>query len=157
VVLVVPWLLKREYRQHRALDDELPATYAKWLVTVDARLGREAGETRLRIVKVVIHPGEIETWASNTGRQVSERTRSDYADLTWRKEPDRWCAGGGKTPAGALAKQRPRAATIARLRQLARPAQKVIGLAESDVSLHKTGVEHEGEPEQAKRRVFGVF
>jgi hypothetical protein len=104
VVLVVPWLLEREYRQHRALDDELPATYAKWLVTVDARLEREAGETRLRIVKVVIHPGEIETWASNTGRQVNERTRSDYADLTWRKEADRWCAGGGKTPAGALAK-----------------------------------------------------
>jgi hypothetical protein len=88
-VLVVPWLLEREYRQHRALDDELPATYAKWLVTVDARLEREAGETRLRIVKVVIHPGEIETWASNTGRpyqptcptratrKAVSRTRSD--------------------------------------------------------------------------------
>jgi hypothetical protein len=126
VVLVVPWLLVREYRQHRALDDELPATYAKWLATVDAHLEREAGETRLRIVKVVIHPGEIETWASNTGgRQVNEQARSDYADLMWRKEVDRWRAGGGKTPVGALAEQQPRApcpgsAVHAQSRHLAR-------------------------------------
>ncbi len=33
---------------------------------------------------------------------------------------------------------------VSKLQSPIRPAQKVIGFAESDVSLHKTGIEHEG-------------
>jgi hypothetical protein len=35
VMVVVSWLLQREYRQHRALDPALPLTYTKWLATTD--------------------------------------------------------------------------------------------------------------------------
>jgi hypothetical protein len=45
-VLVVSWFLEREYRQHRVLDDELPATYAKWRPIVEARLQRKHSATR---------------------------------------------------------------------------------------------------------------
>lgn len=105
-MLVVSWLLEREYRRHRVLDDELPATYAKWLATVDTRLQREAGETRVRIVKVVVHPGEIENWARHAGRQVNEQARSDFADSLWQTEEDHRRAGGRRTPIGALASHR---------------------------------------------------
>ena len=108
-MLVVSWLLKREYRRHRVLDDELPTTYAKWLATVDTRLQREAGETRVRIVKVVVHPGEIENWARHEGRHVNAQARADFAGLMWQKEEDRWRGGGGKISIGVLAKHRPRA------------------------------------------------
>jgi hypothetical protein len=92
-MLVVSWLLKREYRQHRVLDAELPTTYARWLTNMDARLQREAGGTRQRIVKVVIHPAEIETWAHYTGRQVNDGARSDLADLLWRIDNGRRVRG----------------------------------------------------------------
>jgi hypothetical protein len=105
-VLVVSWLLEREYRRHRVLDDELAATNAKWLAIVDIRLQRKAGETRLRIVKVVVHPGEIENWARHAGRQVNEQARSDFADLAWQKEGDHRRARGRKTPIRDLAKRR---------------------------------------------------
>ena len=42
-MLVVSWLLEREYRQHRALDPALPLTYTKWLAATD-RLQQEADE-----------------------------------------------------------------------------------------------------------------
>ena len=77
-MVVVAWLLEREYRQHRALDPALPLTYTKWLATTD-RLQQEIDEKRERVVKVVIHPGEIATWAYREGREVNERARSDYA------------------------------------------------------------------------------
>jgi hypothetical protein len=105
-VLVISWFLEREYRQHRMLDDELPATYAKWLAHLDGRLQREVGETRERVVKVVIHPGEIEIWARHQGRPVNERTRLDYAALMWSKEARRPAAGDSKAPIGALVKNR---------------------------------------------------
>ena len=91
-MVVVSWLLKREYRQHRALDPALPLTYTKWLATTD-RLQQETDEKRERVVKVVIHPGEIATWAYREGREVNERARSDYAVLMWRLETSRRLAG----------------------------------------------------------------
>jgi hypothetical protein len=93
-VLVVPWLLEREYRRHRVLDAELPLTYAKWLASLDKRLEQEADEPKHgRIVKVVIHPAEIATWARREGREVNERSRSHYADLLWRIDDGRRRAG----------------------------------------------------------------
>ena len=77
-MVVAAWLLEREYRQHRALDPALPLAYTKWLVTTD-RLQQETDEKRERVVKVVIHPGEIATWAYREGREVNERARLDYA------------------------------------------------------------------------------
>jgi hypothetical protein len=91
---VVPWLLEREYRRHRVLDAELPLTYAKRLASLDKRLEQEADEPKHgRIVKVVIHPAEIATWARREGREVNERYRSDYADLLWRIDDGRRRAG----------------------------------------------------------------
>jgi hypothetical protein len=107
MALVVPWLLKGEYRQHRLLDNELPASFFKWLVTVDARVQRGSSETSLRIVKVVIHPRELETWARHAGCHVNEQARSDYAELMWRLEADRSRAGGGRAPFGTLVKHHP--------------------------------------------------
>jgi hypothetical protein len=106
MVLVISWILEREYRRHRMLDDELPATYAKWQALADARLQRDPGDIRPRIVRVVIHPDEIETWANNTGRQVNEQARSDYADLMWQKERDNWRAGSVNARIGAQVKRR---------------------------------------------------
>jgi hypothetical protein len=93
-MLVVSWLLEREYRLHKLLDLNLPETFSKWRATVDARVQRKGCETPERIVKVVIHPGEIETWARHEGCPVNEQARSDYADLLWRIEADFSRAGG---------------------------------------------------------------
>ena len=88
-MLVVSWLLEREYRQHRMLDDELTTTYREWLSSMDHLLQRKAGQAHKRTVKVVIHPGEIETWARHEGREVNEQTRSDYTHLLRRRENER--------------------------------------------------------------------
>jgi hypothetical protein len=53
-MLVVSWLLDREYRLHRLLDINLPETFSEWLATVDASVQRKGCETYQRIVKVVI-------------------------------------------------------------------------------------------------------
>jgi hypothetical protein len=98
---VVSWLLEREYRQHRGLDAELPTTYSKWLDSLDKRLQQEADEpTPRRIVKMVIHPAEIERWGRREGRQVNERARSDYADLMWHIANARRRAGRDKGATG---------------------------------------------------------
>ena len=59
MALVIPWLLVREYQQHRnALADQLSRV------------------TGWRVVKVVIHPGELEEWARRQERAVSAQVRS---------------------------------------------------------------------------------
>jgi hypothetical protein len=92
-VLVISWLLEREYRQHRALDAEVPTTYTKWLGSLNNRLQQDVNEKNQRIIKMVIHPAEIERWARREGRQVNERARSDYAALMWRLEEARSHSG----------------------------------------------------------------
>jgi hypothetical protein len=99
-MLVVSWLLEREYRLHRLLDINLPETFSRWRATVDARVQRKGCETPERIVKVVIHPGETETWARHEGRPVNEQARSDYADLLWRIEADFRARGRNKAAIG---------------------------------------------------------
>jgi hypothetical protein len=91
-MVVVSWLLEREYRQHQALDAALPPTYTKWLAATD-RLQQETDEKQERVVKVVIHPGEIATWAYREVREVNERARSDYVGVLWRLETNRRLEG----------------------------------------------------------------
>ena len=100
-MLVVSWILEREYRQHRVLDAELPTTYSKWLASLDKHLQREDTKQE-RVVKVVVHPAEIETWACREGRQVNEQARSDYAALMWRTADARRRAGRDKAATGAV-------------------------------------------------------
>ena len=105
-MLVVSWILEREYRQHRVLDAELPTTYSKWLASLDRYLQRQVAKQE-RIVKVVVHPAEIETWARRESRQVDEQARSDYAALMWRIAEARRRAGRENA---AVASSRRRAA-----------------------------------------------
>ena len=86
MVEVMPWLLEREYRQHRNLDyNGLPETFAVWRETANIAGYRVRARHR-RVVKVIIHPGELEEWARQTGQAVSARTRSDFAQMLWQAE-----------------------------------------------------------------------
>jgi hypothetical protein len=87
MVQVMPWLLEREYQQHRNLDYYgLPETFAAWRELASALAGKLALVTGRRVVKVVIHPGELEEWARRKGRAASDRVRSDFAGTLWRTE-----------------------------------------------------------------------
>ncbi len=86
MVEVMPWLLEREYRQHRNLDySGLPKSFAVWRETA-SMAGYHARVRRQRVVKVIIHPGELEEWARQTGQAVSARARTDFAQLLWLAE-----------------------------------------------------------------------
>jgi hypothetical protein len=54
--------------------------------TETALAGKLALVTGRRVVKVVIHPGELEEWARRKGRAASDRVRSDFAGTLWRTE-----------------------------------------------------------------------
>ena len=60
MVQVVPWLVEREYQQHKNLNYEvLPETFAAWREKADAGANRLAHAHSERVVKVVIHPREF--------------------------------------------------------------------------------------------------
>ena len=83
VTTVVPWLLEREYAQHRSLDPALPETFRQWLNRQHrevARLKKLYGGT---VTKLVIHPAELETWARQTKCQLSEAARAAFASELW--------------------------------------------------------------------------
>jgi hypothetical protein len=81
MALVIPWLLEREYQQHRSLDCYgLPEKFAGWRETASALADQLSGVTGRRVVKVVIHPGELEELARRMGRAVSAKMRSDFAE-----------------------------------------------------------------------------
>jgi hypothetical protein len=87
MVQVMPWLLEREYQQHRNLDYYgLPETFATWQELASALAGKLSRVTGRRVAKVVIHPGELEEWARRKGRAVDARVRSDFAGTLWRTE-----------------------------------------------------------------------
>ncbi|MGC1408438.1 MAG: hypothetical protein WA864_05780 [Acetobacteraceae bacterium] len=87
MALVIPWLLEREYQQHRNLDYYgLPETFEEWRETARALADQLSRVTRRRVVKVVIHPGELEEWARRKGQAVSTQARSDFARTVWRTE-----------------------------------------------------------------------
>lgn len=83
---VLPWLLEREYRQHRSLDRlELPETFDQWHESERRRAQVLSRFDRQRIVKMVIHPGELETWALMTGRPVTSEARIAFAQMLWNE------------------------------------------------------------------------
>jgi hypothetical protein len=87
MALVIPWLLEREYQQHRNLDYYgLPETFGAWREAAGKLAAQLSRVTGRRVVKVVIHPGELEEWARRTGRAVSAKRRSDFAEALWRVE-----------------------------------------------------------------------
>jgi hypothetical protein len=87
MALVIPWLLAREYQQHRNLDYYgLPETFEEWRETASALADQLSRVTRRRLVKVVIHPGELEEWARRKGQAVSAQMRSDFARAVWRAD-----------------------------------------------------------------------
>jgi hypothetical protein len=87
MALVIPWLLAREYQQHRNLDYYgLPETFEEWRETASALADQLSRVTRRRLVKVVIHPGELEEWARRNGQAVSAQMRSDFARAVRRAE-----------------------------------------------------------------------
>lgn len=85
--LVIPWLLEREYQQHRNLDYYgLPETFEEWCETASELADQLSRVTGRRVVKVVIHPGELEEWARRQGRVVSAQVRSRFAEVLWQAE-----------------------------------------------------------------------
>jgi hypothetical protein len=87
MALVIPWLLAREYQQHRNLDYYgLPETFEEWRETASALADQLSRVTRRRLVKVVIHPAELEEWARRNGQAVSAQMRSDFARAVWRAD-----------------------------------------------------------------------
>ena len=76
MALVIPWLLEREYQQHRNLDYYgLPETFEEWREAANALAYQLSRVTGRRVVKVVIHPGELEEWARRKGRAVRSSRR----------------------------------------------------------------------------------
>ena len=97
MALVIPWLLEREYQQHRNLDYYgLPEVFEAWRETANALADQLSRLTGRRVVKVVIHPGELEEWARRKGRAVSAQVRSHLAATLWQAESawttDQTCA-----------------------------------------------------------------
>jgi hypothetical protein len=87
MALVIPWLLEREYQQHRNLDYYgLPEVFEEWREAANVLNEQLARVTRRRVMKVVIHPGELEEWARRKGLTVSAKVRSDFAGSLWRTE-----------------------------------------------------------------------
>jgi len=79
-------LLAREYRQHRGLDPyDLPDRYNEW-VTKQTRAVAELAATGRRVVKMVIHPRELEFWAKATGLPVNGSTREAFANKLWQRD-----------------------------------------------------------------------
>ena len=87
MALVIPWLLEREYQQHRNLDYYgLPETFEEWRETASELADQLSRVTGRRVVKLVIHPGELEEWARRQGRVVSAQVRSRFAEMLWQAE-----------------------------------------------------------------------
>jgi hypothetical protein len=87
MALVIPYLLEREYQQHRNLDYYgLPATFEEGREAANALAYQLSRVTGRRVVKVVIHPGELEEWARREGFAVSAKVRLNFAATLWRTE-----------------------------------------------------------------------
>ena len=87
MAIVIPWLLEREYQQHRNLDCfGLPETFEAWREAASALADQLSQATGRRVVKVVIHPSELEEWARRAGQAVNAQMRSDLARRLWHAE-----------------------------------------------------------------------
>ena len=86
VVVIIPWLLEREYQQHRGLDlTGLPKTFVAWRKEAQARAAKMTRLRVGRVVRVVIHPGELEAWARHAERPVDDEARFNFAEIVWRR------------------------------------------------------------------------
>jgi hypothetical protein len=86
----MPWLLEREYPQHRNLDPEgLPMTFEEWRQQADVRALELRALHLGRVMRIVIHPGELETWAIQAGRMVDDAARLAFARAVWSSEARR--------------------------------------------------------------------
>ena len=102
MALAIPWLLEREYQQHRNLDYYgLPETFEAWQEVASALADQLSRVTGRRVMKVVIHPGELEEWARRKGRAVSTEARTDFARALWRAENAYTADRDFRTRAGA--------------------------------------------------------
>jgi hypothetical protein len=81
---VVPWLLKREYKAHRILDPVgLPEIFETWRERQQHKVDRLAKLSLGRIVKLVIHPKELQAFAQQNALVVDEKTRTLFAEELW--------------------------------------------------------------------------
>jgi hypothetical protein len=102
MALAIPWLLEREYQQHRNLDYYgLPETFEAWQEIASALADQLSRVTGRRVVKVMIHPGELEEWARRKGRAVNTEVRADFARTLWRAENTYTADRDFRTRAGA--------------------------------------------------------
>ena len=86
VVVVIPWLLEREYQQHLRLDPTgLPKTFIAWRKEAQARAAKMTRLRVGRVVRMVIHPGELDAWACQAGRPVDDEARFKLAEIVWRR------------------------------------------------------------------------
>jgi hypothetical protein len=84
-IVIIPWLLEREYRQHRGLDPTgLPKTFVAWGKGAQTR-ARMARLRVGRVARVIIHPGELEAWARQAERPVDDEARFNFAEIVWRR------------------------------------------------------------------------
>jgi hypothetical protein len=85
-IVVIPWLLEREYPQHRRLDPTgLPKTFVEWRNAAQARAARMTRLSVGCVARVVIHPSELETWARQAGYPIDDDARFSFAEIVWRR------------------------------------------------------------------------
>ena len=83
MAIIVPWLLEREYARHRSLDPTLPAAFYEWRTRQLHEADRLARRDGAQVVRMVIHPVELEAWARRNRRTVVELARTTFANALW--------------------------------------------------------------------------
>ena len=73
-------------RAMAASSKGLPVAFEEWRATANSLNGQLSRVSGRQVVKVVIHPRELEEWARRRGRALSARARSDFAETLWRTE-----------------------------------------------------------------------
>lgn len=80
---IVPWLLQREYAQHRSIDAGLPLDFRDWRDEQRRKVSRLKRANGRHVVRMVIHPDELAAWSRQTGRRLNEETRTALAEELW--------------------------------------------------------------------------
>ena len=87
MTVTVPWILGREYAQHRSLDpDGLPERFEDWCTAQKRICGMLAEVLRQRVVRVVIRPRELESWAMRHGVAIDDGARAQLAADLWKQK-----------------------------------------------------------------------
>ena len=81
----MPWIARRDYLAHRALDWTLPGSFEEWEELAEAKAGPRRGKKR-----VVIQASEFSRWCIGEGREPDEAARTAFAlHATRRMMPSR--------------------------------------------------------------------